>query len=120
MDNKFKFKSHVKSIVSKVAKSNGILYSIRKFVSMEAHINFYYAFVYPLKPLVVAQKRAIRCIADAEYNAHTILLVKKHQLLKFEDILEYAFCMHMYKSIKAHKYSPARRANTRNQNEIRS
>ena len=26
----------------------------------------------------------------------------------------------MYKSIKAHKYTPARRANTRNQNEIRS
>ena len=70
--------------------------------------------------LNLAQKRIIRCIADAEYNAHTSLLFKKYQLLKFEDIVEYVLCIHMYKSIKAHKYSPARRANTRNQNEIKS
>ena len=47
LDNKLKFNSYIKSFVSKVAKSNGILYRIRKFLSMEAHFNFYYAFVYP-------------------------------------------------------------------------
>ena len=136
LDNKLKFNNHIKSVVSKVAKSNGILYRIRKFLSIEARIHFYYAFVYPylsynvsiwgnsneitLKPLIIAQKRVIRCLADAEYNAHTSPLFKKYQLLKFEDIVEYVLCIYMYKSIKAHKLSPARRANTRNQNDTRS
>ena len=47
LDNKIKFTSHIKSIVSEGAKSNGILYIVRKFLSMEAGIDFYYAFVYP-------------------------------------------------------------------------
>ena len=75
LDNKLKFNNHIKSVVSKVAKSNGILYRIRKFLSIEARIHFYYAFVYPylsynvsiwgnsdeitLKPLIIAQKRVI-------------------------------------------------------------
>ena len=135
MDNNLKFNRHIKSNVSKVEKSNAVLYRIRKFLIMEACINFDYAFVYPsfsynisilgnshentLKHLPIAHKRVIRCNADTECNAHSSLQFKKYQLLKLEDIVEYVLCIHMYKSIKAHKYSPARRANTRNQNETR-
>ena len=46
-DNKLKFNGHSNSIVSEEAKSKGISYRVRKFLSMEACIKFYYAFVYP-------------------------------------------------------------------------
>ena len=103
---------------------------------MEVRINFYHAFVYPyfsynismwgishentLKPLIIAKKRVIRCIANAKYDSHTSLLFNKYRSLKFEDIVDYVLCIHMYKSIKANKDSPARKINTRNQNKIRS
>ena len=113
MDDEVKFNSHIKSIVSKVEKSNGILYRMCKFLSMEANIISYNAFVYPYLSYnisiwgnshVYTQKRAIRCITDAEYNAR-FSLINKYQLLKIEDIVEYVLCIHMYKSIKANKYS---------------
>ena len=47
LDNKLKFSNHIQLVVSKVAKSNDILYKLRHFLSMEARINCYCAFFYP-------------------------------------------------------------------------
>ena len=65
----------------------------------------------------ISMRFFIMCIVDADYNAHTSLFFKKYQLLKIEDSVECVLWKHMYKSIKPHKYSPGRRANTVNQNK---
>ena len=105
LDNKLEFNNHIKSIVCKVAKSNGTFYRNCKFLNIEAGIDFYYEFVYSyfsynvliggnlhentLKPLVNVQKGVLRCIA------HTSLFLKKYRLLKFRDIVEYVLCIHI-------------------------
>ena len=58
--------------------------------------------------------------ADAEFIAQTSVLFKDYQLLKLNDIVENVLCIHMFKSVNASKYSPALKATTRKQIEIRS
>ena len=136
LDNQLKFNEHANSVLSKISKSNGILYKIRKLLTPEARINFYNSFVYPylayniavwgkthnniLKPLFLAQKRIVRCIADAEFYAHTTPLFKKLQLLKFEDIYKYVLCIHMFKSLKIGMYKKTHSVNTRTRNEAKT
>ena len=47
LENKLNFNCRINSIVTKVAKSNSILFRMRKFLSTEARIKFYYSIVYP-------------------------------------------------------------------------
>ena len=114
LDNKLTFGGHVSSVLSKVSKSGGLLYKIRNFLTPEARLNFYYSFIYPylmynvsiwgkthaciLDPLIIAQKRIVRCIAGAEYRAHTNPLFKEYSILKLEDIYSYVTSLYMFKN----------------------
>ena len=44
----------------------------------------------------MTKKTAIRCTANAEYNAHPSLHFKNYHLLKFKEIFEYVLYTHMY------------------------
>jgi len=120
VDKKLKFNTHVSCIISKVAKYNGILYRNEKCLTTEARVRYNCFFVYlhhsyntavwgkthrqTFEPLVIAQKRVIRCFSDAEYRAHTSLLFKQLQILKLEDIKGYSLCIHMFNSLRIGLY----------------
>ena len=46
-----------------------------------------------LDPISAIQRKAVRLVARAPYNAHTDVLFKKYQFLKFDDIVQLSQCM---------------------------
>ena len=86
-DNKLTFTDHIDTTAKKVSRFTGILYGIRKYLTKQARLCFYYAYIYPhlsyniavwggsgishLDKLVVLQKRIVRIICDVPSNTHT-------------------------------------------------
>ena len=46
-----------------------------------------------LDPISVIQRKAVWLVARAPYNAHTDVLFKKYQFLKFDDIVQLSQCI---------------------------
>ena len=130
IDKNLSFSNHIKNIVGKLSRNCGILYKIKNSLSLNARICFYYAFCYPylsqnviswgstnhihLKPLIVQQKRIIRCLSDAAYLDHTTALFYKLGLLKFYDIFKFHTLVYLFPSIKCNQFSVQHNHNTRN------
>ena len=83
------------------------LYKIRDRLPKTARIRYYNSFILPyltynvhhwgntnevhLKSLVLTQKRIIRCIADADYLAHSTPIFHQLGILKLEDVYMYKY-----------------------------
>ena len=95
------------------------LYAINsaKNILHRSHLkSLYYALVHPYldygvmlwgtalkrdtKPLNTLQKKAIRIINNANYNAHTTPLFKSSNILMFEDMYKLHICKFMYQCTK--------------------
>ena len=73
IDNRMCFSAHISELLSKISKSTGILYQLRKYLPTETLLSVYYSLIYPyfnygvmiwggtsaslLKPLEVMQKK---------------------------------------------------------------
>ena len=104
-----KWDAHVSKIGNKLAKVNGILKKITKFVPKSgllhiynslflSHLNYgilVWGFSY--ERISMLQKRAIRTICNANYNAHTAPLFKQLNLLKIEDLIKLKALKFYYK-----------------------
>ena len=102
---KVDFSFHINSIVSKVSRIAGRIYSIRDSVPENILVNLYYSLVYPdftygillwgdsayihLEPLILVQKKIIRIVTRSEYLAHTAPLFKRTQILPIKKIYKY-------------------------------
>jgi len=100
------FKSHIELICNKINKINKSIYCINRaknFLSKKALKSLYFALVHPhllyciniytctaksnLKRLITLQKKAIRTINHAPYNAHTLPLFTNAKILPLEKLM---------------------------------
>lgn len=132
LDTKLNFRVHIDYVISKISKSCGVLYRIRKCLPLKSRIDFYYAFIYPfliycvtiwggtyqsyLDPLFIIQKKVIRIIAEIGYNDHTSKYFRMYNLLKFFDIFKFNISIYMYKNLE--KYQKCHPRNTRSKADV--
>ena len=107
IDENLKWKSHIKAISNKISKALGVMNRLKNYIPKSALLKIYNALVlsrlnYGLivwnqksKILVNLQKKAIRIVCNAKYNAHTSILFKRENILKFGDMCaldDFKFC----------------------------
>ena len=130
IDKNLTFNSHIGYIVGKISRLTGIFYKIRRFLPLEARINFYYSFIYPylvycvtiwgstsqshLKSLITQQKRFIRLISDVGFTHPTAKIFRTLGVLKFIDVYKFSVCVLMYKQFKTGKFTCPHSVNVRN------
>ena len=98
LDSNMTWKTHVDIICSKISRSIGMLNRIKYFLPLQARLHIYNSLILShinygilLQGTISSrvqklQKRAIRIISLAKYNAHTDPLYKALGLLKVQDI----------------------------------
>ena len=108
LDEHLSWKPHILSISRKISKSIGISFCLPK-TSLRC---LYYSLVYPyltycvsvwgltyhsnLNRIIILQKKIIRIISKVSFNAHTSVLFKEQEILKFSDIYLYQIGKFMY------------------------
>jgi hypothetical protein len=125
IDKNLNWKSHVKVVSNKISKAIGVMVKLKNYVPKSALIHIYNALImshlnYGLivwnqksKTLIKLQKKAIRTVCNAKFNAHTSALFKKENLLNFGDmcaLVDLKFCfkfMHGLLPIYFNKLSAA-------------
>ena len=114
IDDKINWKSHIKYIHSKLARSISVLSKARHVLDYKSLRMLYCSLVLPylnycsevwgntykssLHAITILQKRAIRIIHNVGYRDHTNSLFLNSNLLKFMDIIEYKTAIIMYKA----------------------
>ena len=127
-----KWEVHVKYIEKKVASGLYALNSLKFYMPSFILRALYFALIHPyltygcilwgktLKKFIhsinIMQKKAIRTINHAKYNASTSKLFMKSQILKFEDIHRFMTCQFMHKVFTCKVPSPLRNIMTQNLN----
>lgn len=94
------WKDHINIISNKISKTIGILTRIKHYVNTDilktiynslicSHINYsLLCWGHTPDRIIKLQKRAVRIVAKAKYNAHTEPLFKKLELLRITDIFK--------------------------------
>ena len=114
IDDKLKFNLHINEITKKISKNTGILYKLRDVVPsntllsvyrsiVECYINycnliFGNASAVHISPLVIAQKKAIRIIANQPPRTHTNPIFSALNILKVNDFYRYNLGIYMRKN----------------------
>ena len=57
-----------------------------------------------LQPITLIQKKAVRILADKDYQAHTNPIFKSLKILKLNDIYTFYCLIHMYKTLEMNIY----------------
>ena len=112
IDSKLNFEYHIKYIRKKIAFSLFAINRAKKYLNEKAlktlyisliHSNLTYCLIIwsscklsTLNPLIKLQKKAIRIISNANYNAHTEKLFKKHEILPLNELAIYSKILFMY------------------------
>lgn len=113
IDCNLRFDKHLSNNESKLSKSIGILYKLKRFAPEDVMLSLYYSLVYPyltycnvvwggssdvyLGRLFRIQKRIVRIIAGSDYLAHTSPLFYRLGILKLNDIYIYLNAIFMFK-----------------------
>ena len=115
LDEHLLWESRILSISRKISKSIGIIYKSSFCHPKTSLRSLYYSLVYPyltycvsvwgstyqsnLNRIIILQKKIIRIISKVSFDAHTGVLFKKQEILKFSDIYLYHIgkFMHLFK-----------------------
>ena len=113
IDHKFKWNDHITYIKSKISKSIGILYKIRRFLDMNTLIQMYNLFVFPyliycfeiwdnasaihLDPLKKIQKNSIRAITFSELSDPLEPLFQRSNILNSDKLVFQRIRLMMFK-----------------------
>jgi len=109
LDSHLNWKSHTMHIAKKIAKTNGIMTRLKNILPQNILLLLYNSLILPhmnygilvwgthLGTLSKVQKKSIRIIMKAKYNAHTEPIFKSLGLLKISDILRVIEYKFMYK-----------------------
>ena len=105
IDDKLKFNLHINEITKKISKNSAILYKLRQYLPentllsvyrsiIECYINycnliFGNAALTHISPLVIAQKKAVRIVANLPPRSHTNSIFLRLKLLKVHDFFKY-------------------------------
>ena len=114
IDDKLKFNLHINAITKKISKNIGVLYKLKQYLPCETLLSVYRSIIEVyinycnllfgnasythLSPLVVAQKKAIRIVANQPYRSHTNPIFLFLNLLKVADIYKYQLGIYMWKN----------------------
>ena len=134
IDEKLNFKDHILSVIGKISITVGLLYKFRNSLNLDAKLNFYYSLIYPLinyniivwggtysthlQNLINLQKRSIRIISNAPYDAHTDPLFYRLKILKLKDLFLYNLCVYMFKKVEGGSIVRRHELNTRYRNLV--
>ena len=115
LDHKLTWKSHIKSISTKISKSLGVMTKARKYFERDTLLTLYNTMIYPyllycnlawgntykssIDPLLKLQKRAVRIIMNLRRRESTTVFFGKLRILKMEDIYIFSGTIFMYKFI---------------------
>ena len=135
IDTNLNFSSHILAIKAKVSRNTGIFYRIRKSLTLDARLKFYYSLIYPflsnniiiwggaphthLNTLIRQQKKILRLIGDKHYLEHTDPLFKQYNLLKINDIYKLNVLTYIHKKNIGSIYHTTHSYDTRNSNSFR-
>ena len=108
-DSNLSWKSHIGKISKKISRTIGVMNKLRNYVPTYILRTLYNSLIFPhlnygilvwgnsANRLIKLQKRAIRVVANAKYNAHTQPLFRKLCLLSINDILKMQDLKFLYK-----------------------
>ena len=112
LDDKVKYDKHISYICRKISVSNGIMHRIRSLVPISCLKSIYYSIIHQyilyclpifgvtyncyLDQLFLAQKRAVRTISRAQYDAHTEPLFFANKILKVHDMYKHYVASYVY------------------------
>ena len=113
LDNLLKWDAHINYIVKKISSGLYALNSMKRYLTKHNLTSLYYALIHPhlmygcllwgntfkkhLHKIEVMQKKAIRIICHANYNASSDPLFKDKHILKLNDIYKLLTMQFMYK-----------------------
>ena len=113
IDDKITWIPHITYVKNKVSKGIGIMFKARHYLKRNALVNLYNSFIYPyliycieawgnatnchLKQLYLIQKKAIRMITFANYNAPSIDIFNNLNVLPLDKLVVDRICVMMYK-----------------------
>ena len=134
IDEKIKFNLHINQISKKVSKSIGILNKLKYYLTASTMRNLYFTLVHPylsycnlvwgntytthLTPLILLQKKAIRIINNAAFDAHTNELFYSSGITKLVDLNKLKLAIYMYKNQDDPVFSRDHSYNTRSQSSL--
>lgn len=99
LDKHLSWKPHMHKVSLKLSQTVGILNRLKRFLPtiilktiysslFLSRINYgLLCWGFHSEQIFKLQKKAIRCLSNAKYNAHTEPLFKKHELLKINDLI---------------------------------
>ena len=108
IDENLNCKIHIHDLASKLNRPNATLAKLRHFVNSEIlrstyfaifHSHFNYVYIawgltrFPQQKVSFLQKKALRIMNFASFNAHTTLSFKNCNILKFADIINVESCI---------------------------
>jgi hypothetical protein len=115
IDDKLSFKDHVSSIRKKLSKSLYLLNSVKNVLPAKTLLLLYYSMFHShliyaiqlwsctsqslINSLFKLQKKAIRIIANAKFNAHTEPLFKQLEILPLPDLISFFNLQFMHRFI---------------------
>jgi hypothetical protein len=112
IDEKLEWHDHINYIKNKLNSSLYALRKVKNILKTNHLITLYYSLIYPyidygislwgsthsthINKIFIKQKKAIRIVTRAEYNAHTSPLFKKLNIIKLHDIYILQVAKYMY------------------------
>ena len=117
IDDLLRWNHHTDYITLKLSRSLYILKTVKHILRLKLLKALYYTIVHPyitygilfwgttyqchLNSITILQKKAIRCIHKAYYNAHTEPLFYRSNILKLEDIYKFELSKFMFDCINS-------------------
>ena len=114
LDDRLKWNIHIAHVAKKISKICGILYAVRNKLTDVSIRMIYFALIYSqiiyciplwgnayschLRPIVLAQKRAVRTMTYSARYEHTLPIFNRLNLLKFDLLYKY------FSSLLIHKF----------------
>ena len=102
IDNKLNWSEHIKQTLIKLNRNIGIMYNVRNSLTKNTKLLLYYSMIHchlhygniiwgsayasSLRPVITAQKKAVRIISGIPFREHTNPYFKSLKILKFNDI----------------------------------
>ena len=99
IDDHLTWKHHISYVCKQIAKSIGIIFRSRFFLSSTTKLTLYYTLIYPyivycncawsstyvsnLNRIYYLQKRAVRAITNSDYRAHSAPLFSKRGIFRY-------------------------------------
>ena len=132
LDEQLNWHKHIQIYKSKISRSLYAINTAKQYLAKKHLKTLYYSFIHPYleygiplwgsthitytKQLFIIQKKAIRILTNANYNAHTDPIFKELNILKLKDMYSLSACKLMYQHIHNMLPTPLQNMFTLNRN----